>query len=128
MDALMPWRVVFCPEKGVIETVYSGDLDPVELREAVDATLLLSQEHSASRFLGDCSGLLGGHSVFDLYGLVEFLQSVGFPDGFKEALLVPPEQAANAPDFEFWETACLNRGFEVRMFTDRADAMDWLAG
>lgn len=27
----------------------------------------------------------------------------------------------------FWETTCRNRGLEVRSFTDRARALEWLA-
>lgn len=123
----MPWQMIHHPQLGVIETLYSGELTPDELYAAAKAALSLGAEHSAWRFLGDCVGLQGGHSVVDLYGVLELLQAAGFTPSMREALLVPESpDAPMAEEIAFWQTACLNRGVEVRIFHERAAALDWL--
>lgn len=123
----MPWHTQFHPEYGVVETAYCGLLSPPELQSAVEATLALAREHGSVRFLSDCTTLEGGHSVFDLYALLDVLESWGFRRGWKEALLFPlAEDSTAADDVLFWQTACSNRGFFVRIFRDRTEALCWL--
>lgn len=123
----MAWQIIYHPQLGVIETLYSGELTPDELYAAAQASLGLGAEHSAWLFLGDCTGLQGGHSVVDLYGVLELFQVVGFAPPMREALLMPEgPDSAMSEEVAFWETACLNRGVEVRIFHERAAALDWL--
>ena len=53
------------------------------------------------------------------------MESIGPVPRFREAVLLPlsPEMAREARGFE---TMCLNRGFEVRIFDDRSAALAWL--
>ncbi len=122
----MAGYATYHPGIGVIETTFGGELTPDELRGVVEEAMALARQHSTFLFLADCMGLAGGHNVFDLYGLVEFLQAQGLPPGFKEALLMPGAGGGLIEGVEFWETACLNRGINVRMFDDRAAALAWL--
>lgn len=69
--------------------------------------------------------MVGGHSIVDLYALIKLLESRDLR-GLKEAILMPSLQASRQ-DVEFYETACLNRGFNVKVFRDRQAALDWLA-
>lgn len=123
----MPWNARHDPQHNVIETVYAGILTPPELLEAAKTTLELAVTHNCPKFLGDCSQLLGGHSIFDLYGLLDLLEATGFHRDWKEALLFPQAVNSNAiEDVRFWETACKNRGFMVTLFADRDAALRWL--
>lgn len=121
----MTWRIEFDAEHGIVETLYSGWMSPSELKDAVEATLSVAREHAAMRYLSDCAGLQGGHSVFDLYGIVDFLESCGFSRLSKEAVIFPQLEHA-AREVEFWETSSKNRGFNVRLFNDRDSAIAWL--
>jgi len=121
----MPWHASIHPELPVIETFYSGVITQSELTEAVMENISLVNEHGIFRLLGDCTALEGGHSIFDLYYLVDTVISAGIPGNLKEAVILPSLQAS-AEKVKFWETACLNRGFKVRLFQDRASALDWL--
>ena len=122
----MPWSVQLLPGRSVVETVYAGLLSAEELRAAVEATLKLSLASGTATFLGDCSALKGGHSVFDLYELAKVVATLPNKAQFREALLIAPDTTSRE-DVEFWETTCINRGLKVRLFENRDEALAWLA-
>lgn len=123
----MGWTVDFEAGQGFVETTYAGLLTGAELAAAFEATLAVAREHGCEHFLGDCSGLAGGHSIVDLFSKVTDLEALGVSGRFREALLLPPDERVRR-DIEFWQTACLNRGLEVRLFEARDAALAWLAG
>lgn len=121
----MAWKVEFLKDAGIIETVYAGLMATGELREAFDTTFRKARDHGARKFLADCRDLKGGHSVIDLYLLVEQLVSIDILRTLKEALLLPTGEAPSE-NVRFWETAARNKGFNVRVFVDRDVALEWL--
>jgi hypothetical protein len=121
----MPWQVRYLADIHVIETVYSGRFSVEELNEVVVATLDLGREEESNLYLGDCSHLEAPDSLVDVYGLVEFYESLPVDRRSKEAIVLPAAQKAQA-DLVFYETAALNRGFEVRVFVERDAAIAWL--
>lgn len=120
----MPWDVRYDAERRFVETRFAGRVEPDVLRTAAVATLHCGAEHGTHRYLADCTLLEGGHSVLDLYGLLEILVEAR-PPAFREALLMPSLDAPRQ-DVEFWETSCANRGFVVKLFAERDDALAWL--
>ena len=121
----MPWQVKVNPDIPVIETYYIGDLNPDDLNAAVKDTLDLALTHEIRLFLGDCTALAGGHSVFDLYDLARRVSTTCGGKLIKEAIILP-EIPAQKESAMFWETTCVNRGLQVRIFADRKSALDWL--
>jgi hypothetical protein len=121
----MPWKVRHPDDRAIVETVYAGLLSPEELLAAARATVAEARARGTRLLLGDCSELEGGHSVVDLYGLLDLFGSIENAHEFREAVLMP-SLAATAEDVRFWETACRNRGLEVRAFRQRAEALAWL--
>lgn len=121
----MPWQIKIHTDNKIIETSYSGVLAPKELQDAVFKTIQVGENFDHPRFLGDCFKLDGGHSLFDLYGLVEVLSKIPYVRTLKEAILLP-ELPDSSEKVRFWETACYNRGIRVRVFTRRDEAIDWL--
>ncbi|MFN7913851.1 MAG: hypothetical protein U0Q55_00830 [Vicinamibacterales bacterium] len=121
----MPWSVTVDSSAGVVTTVYAGLLPPAVLRQAVAATLQACVEHSCVKLLADCSGLEGGHTVMDLYDAATELGATPGSSLLKEAVLVPLMPDA-ADTVAFWETAAVNRGIQVKLFTNRDDALVWL--
>jgi hypothetical protein len=121
----MPWQVVYHRELRVVDTRYAGILSAEELLAAVEKTLAMGREEGTELFLGDCSALQGGHSILHLYELAELLESRNIPRTVKEALILP-EMDARKQEVEFWEVFCRNRGYNVRIFTERDKALEWL--
>lgn len=122
----MPWQVRIREDRPVVELTYSGRLDIADLRESMVATLAALVRAATPQLLTDCRAMEGGHSMTDLYDLMEEAADHGMRGHVREALLLPP-----SPDSQervrFWETVGLNNGMAVRAFEDRDSAMAWLA-
>jgi hypothetical protein len=121
----MAFQSRFVPESNYIEIEYKGNISTNELIEAAVASLDLARKNAISRFLADCTNLSGGHSVIDLYELISLYESLGIPRNFKEAVLLPaiPKSVDNV---KFYETASTNRGYSVKIFDNREEALTWL--
>lgn len=123
----MAYQIRFLEMEQIVETVYHGMLDLNELIEAATASLNEAEKHRATRFLGDCTALDASGSLFDVYDLVRFYEtlSVTYSRSLKEAILLPqiPQAAEN---LSFYELVTRNRGFDVRIFSERQAALDWL--
>lgn len=121
----MPWQAKVIENHRHIELQYSELVTPEELFEAFATAYSLAKKNGIYRFLADCSNMAGGHSIVDLYGLISLFEASGIDHLSKEAILMPAIKAS-ASDVQFYETACRNRGFNVRVFCNRDEAIDWL--
>jgi hypothetical protein len=121
----MPWQVQLLPQQPIVETLYAGHLTSEELHAAVTASLQEAKTHRVTRLLSDCTTLEGGHNFADLFDLAENLQNDDFAFSLREAVLLPPT-GPGVEMVKFYETTCRNRGLEVRIFTDRTQAIAWL--
>jgi hypothetical protein len=119
------FKATFLADYGVVETIWSGQVSPGDIDEGVTATGILAAEKLSNRFLADLREQAPGGSALDIFSLAEFLCSL--PPGTieREAVLAPRTPAA-AEEIRFFETACRNRGLDVRMFDDRDEALEWL--
>lgn len=121
----MAWTTRYDSELKIIELTYTGFVSPAELAGAFAAVLAAFREHSTRKLLADCTDLLGGHSVIDIYELIKSFDPIEL-SGVKDAMLMPtlPASAENAL---FFKSACDNIGINVRICATRQEALDWLA-
>ena len=121
----MPWTIELIDEYQIIETIYVGGIPGDELQAAALANLEMSREKNTWLFLGDCTKAESGQSLFDIYQLVAFFESVNLPHDMKEAIVLPISSEA-VSDLQFYETVAQNRGYNVRVFNNRTEAVGWL--
>jgi hypothetical protein len=121
----MPFEIKLLDDHKIIEISYAGDVTSPELLEAFKAVILFSQKTGVGLFLADCTMMEGGHSLFDLFELIKQYDNTDFRDMGKEAVLLPNDEKA-AENAVFYENACFNRGYNVKIFTDRETAVKWL--
>lgn len=121
----MAWAANYNRDQNLVELIYKGTVSPADLHEALLAAAKLARENNCILFLADCTDMEGGHSVVDLYGLISLYESVGLQLNMKEALLLPSLKSPKE-DVEFYETACLNKGFNVKVFSYKEKALEWL--
>jgi len=121
----MGWHVEFDAASRHVEMTLSGRLSSAQLAEACDTAVGTALERDAPRVLTDCSGMQGGHDVFDLYFLARRLADHDHARLLREAVVMP-EDPGISDMIRFWETACTNRGLHVRAFATRNEALRWL--
>ena len=121
----MPVRSEYNKENNFVEVVYTGNISNEELIEAVLASVHLAREKGSFLFLADCTKMTGGHSIVDLYELISLYEKLEIPRNMREAIILPviPEPVDKV---RFYETASTNRGYTVRIFDDREQALVWL--
>lgn len=120
----MPWSSSFDASHNVIELVYFGSVSSKELIEAVDAAIEISKKKNTKLVLADCIKMTGGHSLLDLWALVNIYFTRDLR-GLKEAIVLPSLKSSGQ-FVRFYETASLNRGLNVKVFSDIAEAREWL--
>jgi hypothetical protein len=85
----------------------------------------VADEHGALLFLGDCTGMPGASSAFDVYRLGALFDEMGVDRRIREALVITPDPDIVDTD-EFFVTVTSNRGIVVRVFETVEAAREWL--
>lgn len=118
--------ITYSEEIDAVLVTYAGRVAPEEVQEAIHAALTMAVERKCRRFLVDAADLQNsGGTLTDTYELPRIFEH--FPDirTYKDAIILP-RRKAEAQDIKFFETTARNRGFNVRVFSDRQAAIDWL--
>lgn len=119
----MGWGINY--NQSIIELEYFDIVTKNDLVNAFKGAEKMSFENRTTLILSDCREMKGGHTLFDLFGLIEELGKADMLRSIKEAVLISVN-AETVANIEFWETACRNRGFNVRIFDNREEALKWL--
>jgi hypothetical protein len=121
----VPYSTTYLQDVDVIVIVYEGEVEPADGHGALAESGELAERHSCRRFLADCTSISAHGTLFDVMAFVEMI--VAAPPGplLREAVVMPLDGAA-ADSLEFFETACRNRGLDVRVFNERDEALAWL--
>jgi hypothetical protein len=112
--------------EGVIESVYAGDVRREDQERSARAAIQLAKDSGIYRFFTDLSTMTRGPTPGELIQVIDAFEHLGLPRTLREALVVPPG-SMTATDVRFYEDACRNRGWNMRVFPDRAQALVWLA-
>jgi hypothetical protein len=120
----MAWKVEL-KENKFIQVDYYGDITSQDLVDAFFNIIEIGKETGIIRCMVNCRPMTGGHSNFDLLFLIEMYEKNNIPRTMKGAVIFP---LLNPDDekVKFYQTACLNRGYNVRIFNIYEDAYDWL--
>lgn len=120
----MPWSLTLHEPEHFVEIIYQGTVNQTDLKKSAEDSLALARSHAVTRVLADCRELEGGHSMADLYFLSDWLVKMQAYK-LREAVLLPVSAMAS-DHARFWETTCINRGLNVKVFDSRDAALEWL--
>ena len=121
----MPWNVKVDPELGLIEDIYSGCVTNLDIKAATAKALAIATNVSFRRFLANFSDAeTVDLSTIDLYALPKRWLNLQADRRNRSAVLVPDVPAIRQ-QAKFYESACINRGWQVQVFSKRQDALDW---
>jgi hypothetical protein len=121
----LPTSVQFLEPERIVESVYADVVGAVEFERSVELAIELAESRASFRFLSDLTALAKGPSPGDLFAMIRLLENRGLPRTLREALVVAPD-LPDPGDAHFYEDACRNRGWDIRIFPDRTSALAWL--
>jgi hypothetical protein len=123
----MVWNVDYHGDLQIVVLTFSGEITGPELLEAAASRIELGQEKGATKFLIDAAEMIAPTST--TLAVLEMPARMYLEKNMERtsriAVLIPtdPESRWIA---EFYENASVNRGWHVKLFTDRNGAIDWL--
>ncbi len=121
----MAWSVDYNSDLGFIQVVYTGRVTFNEFKEATNKVISMSRSHKENRILIDDANLEIGVSTTEIYKLPLFYDDVKANRRSRLALILPTAPQA-LEDVQFFVTVCRNRGWNIKGFSKRQEAIDWL--
>lgn len=111
-----------------MDVAFLGCVNGPEAHDATSKAIAELKKHGFLGALVDLSKLESAPPLVDLYELPEKQYvSEGLSHRVHIAVVVPITSAAKQAA-RFYETVCVNRGWLVRSFPGRDEAIEWLAG
>ncbi len=121
----MPINTQFIEELKIIESVFGEKVTIDDMKVAARQALELGTQKGTSLFLVDCTHLVKGGTIVQLYSMGDYYEKLNLLPGIKQAVVLSKAIGVQR-DIRFYETATRNRGYDVRVFADRSEAIAWL--
>ena len=124
----MPYTVRHNPASGFIEVTFTGLMTGADLREVTTKAISLSKQEATTRFVIDAFAAELAALIYEIYDLParQYVEEE-LSRETRAVVILPASEKARAAAL-FYETACRNRGWDVRTFSERQAAIDWLTG
>ena len=118
----MTHKLAYNTETDCIELTVEGSFNMERLKRIAPEVAQLSEESGCLNILNDMSNATIDVSLSGVYSSPQEMDNSGKSRTTRRALVVPPsfDQAS------FLETVTRNRGHDLKVFTDRKEALDWL--
>ena len=123
----MAWEVKYLPENSIIEVIYSDFVTTSDVQQAVQERVSLQNETNSNIVLVDTKKANNTDvSIVNLFDLPSklFIDEKANRNTKMSLVLSGCEKVNDL--CRFWETACLNLGWRVKIFNDRDEALAWL--
>ena len=118
----MTYEVEYVDDAGYVSGTLTGDLEQDELNAARGEMNALLMSNKCKRLLVDATDVLHMQSVFSDFEFTAEHQTE-LPLGTSHAVVVQPEHMEH---MQFVEDVAQNRSVNLRLFTDKSAAIDWL--
>ncbi len=122
----MAWRLKIDSNLRFVELVLSGIVTGADIHEATSKCIAMTNEKGVPGILIDSFRLEQAPAIADLYSLPaeQFVQE-DLSHKVHFALIIP--ESPRLKDYaDFYETICNNRGWAVKLFETRKDAIECL--
>ena len=95
------------------------------MKNKTGKALELDKEHNTHLFLSDHSEAINKATIFEIFYLPALYDKLGANRVNKLGIIVPTSADENE-NYEFYETLCVNRRWNVKLFSDKHDVIEWL--
>lgn len=120
----MPWSAEYSPDDLIVIT-HSGIMTRQDYRTEATEVLQLARDRDIRRFLVDNTTLEPTLGAADIYDFPRIYDELAADRAARIAVISSPQDAVRR-NLQFYETVCVNRGYNVRLFDTREQALDWL--
>ena len=120
----MEWNIVIHEKIGYVEVITRGIADTDGSMNMARAIAYTMRTHRMTKVLidhGNIEGVAG--TTIDIYDRPTMFILIGILLSIKIAEIINPEQWEH---FQFFETVCRNRGYQLSVFEDKDKALKWL--
>ncbi len=114
----MPEKVTPHPEQGFIECLSTGKTSLEDYRGSLKEALRIRKDTGLDKILVDDREHSGAYETFPIH---KFIGEI--PPALRVALLISQKTLS---ENRFIETVSVNRGGNLRIFTDKDEALAWL--
>ena len=120
----MNWTITVHHEKDYLEVVTSGCADPLKSLAMAKDISQRSEQNQTHKILIDHLGITSicGH-VVDVYNRPKQLDRI---KGVRKARIAEVVNMEHLDFFSFFETVCVNQGYDFRIFSEKECALKWL--
>lgn len=118
----MQYKIYPIAEHKIVCCDISGTQNPTHSATALTEAVQLAREIGFSRFIMDMLNAEMTDRIVDSYAFVENVQTLGFLKTDKFAGIINKQIEQHM----FTETVAVNRGWNVKYFSDRNSAIKWL--
>ena len=118
----MPYKIVYEKEGDYISIRVEGGFGLSVLKQLSADVSKFIEKYGCNHILNDLRLAKLTSDTLDIYNMPQTASNSGIENLCKRALVV----SERSSDFHFLETVFLNRGHNVKMFTDIEEAMHWL--
>jgi hypothetical protein len=122
VEEAMPFSIYYDKKFNCIVVLFKGVLRPEEGKSYPKEAVRLGLKHGCKRILVDVREGQLDFSTTDIYKLSEMLDNGGLDRSWKRAVIASKQ----FEDFQFYETVMINRGYQLKIFSDPDEAMKWL--
>ncbi len=123
----MSWTVEYDDTLQIVVITYVGKSSGKDFKEAAKKRIAVAKALDSIRTLIDASKLYTDESTtVDVYNIVKnTYEKLGNRGDWKIAITTPESPTARRQVY-FYETVCINRGWRVKEFEERKEAIEWL--
>lgn len=123
----MTWTVTYIDELEIVELNISGEFTDEDVRAAAPARIAMGKERGVTKFIIDAIDMELTGTTFSIYDVPARV----YPENSMErttriAVLTTKASSASREIVQFYENVSVNRGWNVKAFHDRDDAIKWL--
>ncbi|MDJ0834833.1 MAG: hypothetical protein QNJ69_15025 [Gammaproteobacteria bacterium] len=106
--------------------MFIDEVSSQDLKDITSEFIRFEKEQGINRFLVNATGINITASLMDIYYLPnrQYIEEDADRDG-RVALILPTDKKQKEY-VQFYETVCVNRGWDVKAFKQRQPALEWL--
>ena len=120
----MSWTVEYVPEKDMVKVFARGRIFNQDARDQAVEVINLLKQRDANFILVDSSDVKLEVSLANLYWLPEYYLELGAPQHVRVAIVLPRSHG-QIESYQFYQIACKNAGYNVKLFESEEAAEDW---